>query len=405
MAEQTVIAGTAGAPLQRLLAALVLVIGVAWSSAAQGQGAGATITGVIHMGTPGATLGPVEIALIAPSLGMEEVASTTATDGRFQLTNVQAKAPFFLVRAEYKGVTYNQPLRLTGAPASVEFTVFDVSDQWAGVEVSERRLLRTDGRIFRVDELIQVTNTGNRALYKEGGLFRVFLPKGRTGETAISVRAQGQPVQREPVATNDPELFTVDYPIRPGVTQITVNYGLPYPGKQLRYEARLPYDLPRVDLFVQPADVTVTPVAPLKVMDRNVERDLIYVHGEAAKAGSRISVALSGGTAVGGGRGQFQVAIEPNRTQRLIPLVAGGMGVILIAAAFLMGGTPRPAANGVAKGEKEALRLKESLVAAIAALDDRLAEGSISRRQHQRRRAELLEQLDQTVQHLDRAMG
>lgn len=369
------------------------------------QGGGATITGVIHMGTPGAALGPVEITVIAPSMGMEEVASTTATGGRFQLTNVQTKAPFLLVRAEYKGVTYNQPLRLTGASASVEFTVFEVTDQWAGVEVSERRLLRTDGQIFRIDELIQVTNTGDRALYKEGGLFRVFLPKDRTGETAISVRAQGQPVQREPVATNDPELFTVDYPIRPGVTQITVNYGLPYPGKQLRYEARLPYDLPRIDLFVQPADVTVAPVAPLVVADRNAERDLIYVRGEPAKAGSRIAVELSGGTAVGGGRGQFQVAIEPNRTQRLIPFVVGGMGVILVAAAFLMGGTPRPAANGIAKGEKEALRLKENLVTAIATLDDRLAEGTISRRQHQRRRAELLQQLDQTVQHLDRAMG
>lgn len=369
------------------------------------QGGVATITGVIHMGTPGAELGPVEITVVAPSLGMEAVASTTAIGGRFQLTNVETKAPVLLVRAEYKGVTYNQPLRLTGASASVEFTVFEVTDQWAGVEVSERRLLRTDGQIFRIDELIQVTNTGDRALYKEGGLFRVFLPKDRTGETAISVRAQGQPVQREPVATNDPELFTVDYPIRPGVTQITVNYGLPYPGKQLRYEARLPYDLPRIDLFVQPADVTVAPVAPLVVADRNAERDLIYVRGEPAKAGSRIAVELSGGTAVGGGRGQFQVAIEPNRTQRLIPFVVGGMGVILVAAAFLMGGTPRPAANGIAKGEKGALRLKENLIAAIAALDDRLAEGTIGRRQHQRRRAELLQQLDQTVQHLDRAMG
>jgi len=391
--------------LGRLLVTLVLLLGVVGSPAAHGQEAGATITGVIHMGTPGAELGPVEVTVIAPSLGMKEVATTTATGGRFQLTGVQAKAPFFLVRAEYKGVTYNQPLRLTGAPASVEFTVFEVSDQWAGVEVSERRLLRTDGQVFRVDELIQVTNSGDRALYKEGGLFPVFLPQGRTGETGITVRAQGQPVQREPVATSDPELFTVDYPLRPGVTQITVNYGLPYPGKQLRYEARLPYDLPRVDLFVQPADVTVTPVAPLVVAGSDAERDLIYIRGEAAKAGSRITVGLSGGTAVGGGRGQFQVAIERNRTQRLLPFVAGGMGIILAATAFLMGGTPRRAGNGVAKGEKEALRLKENLVAAIAALDDRLAEGSISRRQHQRRRAELLQELEQTVQRLDRAMG
>ncbi len=375
-----------------------------WVPASAQEQAGATITGVIHMGTPGAELGPVEITVIAPSMGMKEVAATTATGGRFQLTGVQAKAPFFLVRAEYEGVTYNQPLRLTGAPASVEITVYDVSDRLDGVEVSERRLLRTDGKVFRVDELIQVTNPGKRALYKEGGLFPIFLPKGRTGETGITIRAQGQPVQREPVATGDPELFTVDYPIRPGVTQINVHYSLPYPGKKLHYEARIPYDLPRVDLFVQPADVTVTPAAPLVVAGKDAERDLIYVRGEATRAGSRIAVDLAGGTAVGGGRGQFQVAVAPNRTQRLVPYVAGGMGVVLLAAALLMGG-PRRTAAAPAKSEKEALRLRENLVAAIAALDDRLAEGTISRRQHQRRRAELLRQLEETVQRLDRAMG
>ncbi len=402
MTEQSV---SLGASLGRLLLVFTLLLGVvAISGPASAQEGGATITGVIHMGTPGAELGPVKITVIAPSLGMEEVASTTATGGRFQLTNVQAKAPFFLVRAEYKGVTYNQPLRLTGAPASVAFTVYDVSDQWRGAEVSERRLLRSDGKLFQVDELIQVTNPGDRALYKEGGLFAIFLPRGRTGETGITVRAQGQPVQREPVATGDPEIFTVDYPIRPGVTQITVNYSLPYPGKKLHYEARLPYDLPRIDLFVQPADVTVTPVAPLAVAGSDAERDLIYVRGNAAKAGSRIAVELSGGTAVGGGRGQFQVAIERNRTQRWIPFVAGGMGVILLAIGFLMGG-PRRAVAPPAKSEKKALRMKENLVATIAALDDRLADGSISRRQHQQRRAGLLRELEETVQRLDRAMG
>lgn len=404
MAEQTIFCGRTGARRWPAVFAFALLVAVAGSAPAPAQEAGATITGVIHMGTPGAALGPVEIAVIAPSLGMQEVASTTATGGRFQFTNVATKAPFLLVRADYKGVTYNQPLRLTGAPASIEFTVYEVSDEWSGVEVSERRLLRTDGQLFRVDELIQVTNPGNRALYKEGGLFPIFLPAGRTGATEITVRAQGQPVQREPVATSDPELFTVDYPIRPGVTQITVNYGLPYPGKRLRYEARLPYALPRIELFVQPADVTVTPVAPLVVAGRDAERDLIYVRGEAAAAGSRIAVELAGGTAVGGGHGQFQVAIERNRTQRWVPLVAGTMGVVLLATALLLGGTRRrPAA--IAKDEKEALRMKENLVAALAALDDRLAAGSINHRQHERRRGELLRELEETVQRLDRTMG
>ncbi|RMF82980.1 MAG: carboxypeptidase regulatory-like domain-containing protein, partial [Nitrospirae bacterium] len=385
-------------PLLVLMAALLLA-----AATASAQESGRVIRGTIHMGTPGATLGPVAVSLIAPSQGMAEVATTTARNGRFEITDIPAGPPFFLLRAEYQGVTYNQPVRLTGAPATVEFTVYEVSDRWQGVKVSERRLLRTDGRIFRVDELIQVDNPGDHALYKEGGLLPIFLPQGRTGETTITVRAQGQPVQREPVATDDPEIFTVDYPIRPGVTQVTVSYTLPYPGKRLHYEARLPWDLPRVDLFVQPADVTVTPAPPLEVAGRDQQRDLIYVRGAAVKAGDRIAVDLAGGSAVGGGHGQFQVSVEPNRTRAWAPWVILGIGGCLILTAVFArkGEGPAPAAAS----PKEAARLKESLVAAIAALDDRLAQGAISRRQHQRQRAELLQRLEETLRRMDRAAG
>jgi hypothetical protein len=232
------------------------------------------------------------------------------------------------------------------------------------------------------------------------------LPASRTGEVTISVRAQGQPVSRDPVATDEPEVFTVDYPIRPGVTEVELAYTLPYADKQLAYEEPLLYDLPRVDLFVQPADVEVEPDAPLEMVEVNEERNLVYLHAGTAAAGTRIALNLAGGSGVGGGHGQFRVAMTPNRTQKFVPYVVLILGGILAAVAILTAGKEKAVAAATATGgDKQAQRLKESLITSIAELDDRLAAGAISRKQYDGRRADLMRKLEKTVRRLGRGPG
>jgi hypothetical protein len=361
------------------------------------------------MGTPGATLGPVQVTLVAPAMGMEEIATVPLVNGHYRFDNIPAGPPIFLVQVDYKGVIYREPARLTGRPLVVNFEVYEVTDQWQGVHVEMRHVvLRTDGRVFRVDKAFRVINDGpeKRTVYRDGGAFRFHLPDSHTGEVTISVRALGQPVSRDPIPTDDPEVFTVDYPIRPGVTEIELAYTLPYTDKQLAYEEPLLYDLPRVDLFVQPADVKVTPEAPLQVVEVNDERNLVYLHAGAEPAGTRIVLALAGGSAVGGGHGQFQVAVAANRTQKFVPYVVLILGGILAAIAILAAGHEKAvvAATGTA-GDKQAQRLKENLMTSVAELDDRLAAGEISRRQYDGRRAELMRKLEQTVRRLGRGQG
>jgi hypothetical protein len=384
------------------LLALVAVEGYA-------QDGGRSISGEVRMGTPGATLGPVQVTLVAPAMGMEEIATVPLVNGHYRFDNIPAGPPIFLVQVDYKGVIYREPARLTGRPLVVNFEVYEVTDQWQGVHVEMRHVvLRTDGRVFRVDKAFRVINDGpeKRTVYRDGGAFRFHLPDSHTGEVTISVRALGQPVSRDPIPTDDPEVFTVDYPIRPGVTEIELAYTLPYTDKQLAYEEPLLYDLPRVDLFVQPADVKVTPEAPLQVVEVNDERNLVYLHAGAEPAGTRIVLALAGGSAVGGGHGQFQVAVAANRTQKFVPYVVLILGGILAAIAILAAGREKAvvAATGTA-GDKQAQRLKENLMTSVAELDDRLAAGEISRRQYDGRRAELMRKLEQTVRRLGRGQG
>jgi hypothetical protein len=138
----------------------------------------------------------------------------------------------------------------------------------------------------------------------------------------------------------------------------------------------------------------------------NDERNLVYLHAEAAAAGTRIALTLTGGSAVGGGHGQFQVEVADNRTQKFLPYVVLILGGILAAVAILTAGREKAvvAATGTA-GDKQAQRLKENLITSIAELDDRLAAGSISRKQYDGRRAELMRKLEQTVHRLGRGQG
>jgi len=395
-----------GRRLGRLAVAGLLLVMAANASAQDG---GRTITGEVRMGTPGATLGPATVALLAPSMGMEEIASVPLENGRYRFDDIAPGPPIFLVQVEYQGVTYSQPARLTGRPLVVSFDVYEVTDQWQGVRVEMRHaVFRTDGRVFRVDKQFQLINDGpdKRTIYRDGGAFKVFLPEERTGETTIAVRAQGQPVSRDPVATDDPQVFTVDYPIRPGVTEVEVAYILPYPERRLAYDEPVLYDLPRVDFFVQPADVKVEPQPPLQVMEVNEERNLVYMHGDAVVAGDRVALTLNGGSAVGGGHGQFQVAVQPNRTQKYLPYVALIAGGILLAGAILTAGKERAVvAAGGGGGDRQTIRLKENLMTSIAELDDRLAAGNISRGQYEERRADLMRKLEETVSRLGRARG
>jgi hypothetical protein len=212
-------------------------------------------------------------------------------------------------------------------------------------------------------------------------------------------------VSRDPIATDDPQVFTVDYPIRPGVTEVEVAYLLPYGEKRLAYDEPVLYDLPRLDFFVQPADVQVEPQPPLQVVEVNDERNLVYLHGDAVAAGAHLALTLSGGSAVGGGHGQFQVAVQPNRTQKYLPFVALIVGGILLASAVLVGGKGRGNAAAAGAGDRQAVRLKENLLTSIAELDDRLAAGNTGRGQYEERRRDLMRKLEQVVSRLGGAQG
>ncbi|MGD2062458.1 MAG: hypothetical protein PVF51_02620 [Nitrospirota bacterium] len=395
--------------IARRLRWLALVLLLVLAADGHAQEGGRSISGEVRMGTPGATLGPVDVTLVAPAMGMEEIATVPLVNGRYRFDDIPAGPPILLVQVDYQGVTYRQPARLTGRPLVVNFDVYETTEQWQGVHVEMRHVvLRTDGRVFRVDKAFRVINDGpeKRTVYRDGGAFRVHLPASRTGEVTISVRAQGQPVSRDPVATDEPEVFTVDYPIRPGVTEVELAYTLPYADKQLAYEEPLLYDLPRVDLFVQPADVEVEPDAPLEMVEVNQERNLVYLHAGTAAAGTRIALNLAGGSGVGGGHGQFRVAMTPNRTQKFVPYVVLILGGILAAVAILTAGKEKAVAAATATGgDKQARRLKESLITSIAELDDRLAAGAISRKQYDGRRADLMRKLEKTVRRLGRGPG
>jgi hypothetical protein len=66
----------------------------------------------------------------------------------------------------------------------------------------------------------------------ELGGIRFYLPPGANGQAGVTVRAAaGMPVTRSAEKTAEPNVYKVDYPIKPGQTEFDITYSLPLSDK------------------------------------------------------------------------------------------------------------------------------------------------------------------------------
>ena len=60
------------------------------------------------------------------------------------------------------------------------------------------------------------------------GSFRFYLPPEAKGQVSVTINAPGgMPIQRPAEKTNTPNVYKVNYPIKPGETRFDLNYTVP----------------------------------------------------------------------------------------------------------------------------------------------------------------------------------
>jgi hypothetical protein len=214
------------------------------------------LEGRVLNGTTGQPVANVTAQLIKLQQGMTPVASaTTDAQGVFRIeTDALSGAPG-LIQVEYQGATYSQPLvspqTLTGG---INIQVYEATSDRSIVHVIEHAIfLRPSGGELAVIEQIELDNNSNppRSYVNREGTYTFTLPGEPPGDLQASIKgAAGMPIPLALGSGSQPGTFVINYPIRPGASQVSLQYTLDY---------KDPYQFSKT--LVQPAEQThvVTP--------------------------------------------------------------------------------------------------------------------------------------------------
>ncbi|MEZ5401398.1 MAG: hypothetical protein R2729_17135 [Bryobacteraceae bacterium] len=160
---------------------------------------------------------------------LESVKSDAA--GKFQIDRA-VEGPH-LLQAVHDGVTYNHML-FPGRPTEgISVDVFNTSTKKpAGAKVNtDMILLETDGENLKVNESIVWENGGKTSYYDpKNGAARFYIPPNAEGKVRVmctNPARAGIPVERAADKTSVANVFTADFPIKPGETRFDLSYSVP----------------------------------------------------------------------------------------------------------------------------------------------------------------------------------
>ena len=190
--------------------------------------------------------------------GLESVESVKSdAQGKFRIEqNLQGPR---LLQSAYGGVTYNHMLPPNAKTSGVALDVYESSPkQPGGAQVTEHMMLfEPSGAELAVRESYLWVNSGKTTFNDpQGGTLRFHVPAGAKQIQVNATAPQGMPIRRAPEPAGEPNVYKVDFPIKPGESNIMVDYTLPFssPGT---FEGRTLYKGGAITSIVAPPGVTI----------------------------------------------------------------------------------------------------------------------------------------------------
>jgi hypothetical protein len=219
---------------------------------------GGTLQGTVRNGTTGQVAAGVDVILIQLQGGMQPVGNTkTDAQGHFEFTHPQIGAGPMLVRAVYRGVNYHEPIPPGKTTAEVQ--VFEPTDKAGTFAIAARAvILQPNATDLLVGEEYSIENKTKppMAYFHQNGSFVFALPDGAELSQVSAAGASGMPVVQGTIDKGK-GLEAIDFPFRPGESNVRVSYKVPYAGNETKLRILSPYPVARLAVFAPPG-VTVT---------------------------------------------------------------------------------------------------------------------------------------------------
>jgi len=198
----------------------------------------AAVTGtVINRSTgqpqPGAT-----VALNKLGQGGIEMIDQAKSDAQGKFTINQeiqggpgSSTPPHLLRTAYDGVTYNHMLPPGSPTTGLTVDVYNASKQPGDAKVSKHMLLfePSDGKML-INESFIFENTGKTAWNDSdnGGTLHFYAHGVVDRVQATATAPGGMPIGAPVNKTSKPDIYAVDFPVKPGETRFDLTYTVPY---------------------------------------------------------------------------------------------------------------------------------------------------------------------------------
>lgn len=202
----------------------------------------AAVDGVVVNQTTNKPQAGVTVALIQLGEGMKSVGSVqSGPDGKFNFDlNTQPGAPY-LIQAMHQGVNYNRMLPPGTPGTGLTIQVYEASAKTTKAVVTQDMfLVEPNGSEVLVSERVVYTNDGNITYADPEGTLRFFVPEGVSRPVQVRVQGpQGMPINRPAEKGSQPNTYVVKYPIKPGETNIDINYALPMSGNEAKFAGKI----------------------------------------------------------------------------------------------------------------------------------------------------------------------
>ena len=348
-----------------------------------------TVRGNIVNGTTGAAVANAKVTAVNPSGGMEEEGEVQAIGGKFEFTGLDPQAPIYLLRVEFDGIEYNEPVRVDGADHDVTINVYESTTSWDGINITVPHLAASrQGDYLSIEQLFEISNETSppRTAAGDKGFFKLFIPTDMESLTTCFVTSLGVPVDRTPVATDEPGVFLVDYPIRPGMTRIGIAYKVPYANASYTLNAKVLYDIAHVSVFAVDPDMKITSSSHTLESGEPVHGMTAFAIHNVRK-GDVLTLAFEGGTSEAVAANQ-EIQVVPSDAHHVALFAMIPLLLMLLAVVAMTQRQADPLSD------KSVLRAHyEVLVKRLARLDDLRAADAISADAHRATREDLTTRL------------
>ena len=213
-----------------------------------------TVTGTVRNGTTGKPAAGVEMILIQLQGTMQPVANTTTdADGHYKFDNPGLGAGPMLIRAVYRGVNYHEPA--TPDKTTVDVEVFEPTDKPSAFAVTVHAIIfQPTGSDLTITEEYNISNKTSPPLayYRADGSFIFSLPEGAKLTNISAVGSSGMPVVQSPIDKGQNQQ-AIAFPFRPGDSQVSLSYRVPYPSNQANLHFASRYAVEHLGLFAPPS--------------------------------------------------------------------------------------------------------------------------------------------------------